>query len=197
MNMKIRKLGKLLFVLFVIAVLSSAVFAASEKNTQTNGNPFKKIWDAISILQNQVLLLQRSLINITGQLQNLTGIPGPQGPPGLNGTNGRDGVDGINGTQGPIGPQGIPGVNGTNGREGRDGIDGINGTDGAPGPTKSLVVTTVDNWNIQPACCPEGTVRTGCSGGSTLGADIQPQGELCCFNPSPGMVHAYCLRYAD
>jgi len=90
------KYRMILVLFFVIALViglvgASTVIAGSDKDNQTNGTPFKELWDAIKNLQEQIA--------------NLPSIPGPPGPAGPAGADGTDGAPGPAGPPGPVAEQ--------------------------------------------------------------------------------------------
>lgn len=191
-------------------------------------NSFSEVWLAINDLKNSILFIKSSIKNMQIQLGNLTslkqgprgpsgavgprGIRGEQGIPGINGTVGKDGINGTNGVNGSQGPQGIQGeqgpqgIQGEKGNKGDKGDNGDTGSQGPAGPTKNLTVTTVYAQSApgedNPACCHEGWVRTGCSGGrpmfQTFNWQVKPTDPQCC-NGNGALVDiwAICLKYSD
>lgn len=136
--------------------------------------------------------------------QGLKGDTGERGIAGTNGTNGKDGINGIDGLQGAQGEKGDKGDAGLQGLQGEQGLKGDKGDiglQGLAGPTKNLTSFTVGGSvsYYSTICCPDDSVRTGCSGGNTGTWQyiIQPDGDQCCKITTGGLLYAYCLKYSD
>ena len=80
---------KLFLVILVILLMTSSVFAYVEKPKRWWKNPFRKIWNTLLDLQEQI--------------DNIQLIPGPQGEQGQQGPSG---IDGEKGDTGPDGEKG-------------------------------------------------------------------------------------------
>ena len=161
------KKTNLLIFLFLIIILSTTLISAEvEKPDKWWRNPFQKIWDAILDLQEQI--------------NNIQLIPGPQGKPG------------------PQGPQGEKGIQGGKGEQGEQGQQGPQGEKGEPGPIKELESFYVGGGYIPSSpssiCCPEGSVRTGCTNNDD--GFLEPTDDECCYGTG-SELYAICLKYKD
>jgi len=108
-------LTKVFYLIIFISLFSGCPSVEKIKSTQSNGQPFNEIWNAIYDLQNQV--------------NNIQLIPGPVGPQGEVGPKGDTGDRGEQGHRGEVGPQGESGQKGDTGDIGPQGNDGLSNWD--------------------------------------------------------------------
>lgn len=86
---------KIVISVLVMFILSIFAFSIVAKDTQSNGQGFNEIWDALNEIKDGITSLWVAIENI-----ELT--PGPEGP---------EGPQGDKGDAGPQGEEGIPGIN--------------------------------------------------------------------------------------
>jgi Notch-like protein len=104
-------------------MMPASVFAEDAVEWQeqwSNGKPFQQLWDAV--------------MDLHGQIQNISQAPGAQGPPGPEGPIGPQGEQGVPGPQGEVGPKGDTGAQGLQGEIGPKGDTGTQGPQGETGP---------------------------------------------------------------
>lgn len=92
-------------ILLLSLVLSIFLFAGITRAAD-DSSPWNRVWEAIEVVQNQIISLQ-------GQVDDIELIPGPvgpQGPIGETGPVGPQGPQGIQGVPGPTGPAGSAGT---------------------------------------------------------------------------------------